>query len=505
MTIIIAILAFFIRSYNLLLFPLNSDEANEFLVSVNNFDKFIGIPVSCFDGYMYPFIGYLIFFSKSIFSSPEYIVRVPSVVIGGATVILIYKLAKEMYGKNAGLISSVLLCFLPWHVIQSRNGLEIILVPFFGCLIALSLVKSLQKRNNAWFILFWFFLSLGSFYIYNGAIIFAPIFITAIVYLRNDFSWVRPKVLLGGLCIFFMLLYPLLYLDYIGEINFFDNILRNSTKNPFDGNLLANLFNNFRNNNAIAFKSLFFSSNGKGRILYGAALGYPLLIHWIMLPIIFTSLMISAWKRKPADKVILIWLAVGYLVPTFCIDFFKPRYIIIALPVFLILIGKLTSQIFFDHGLKKKFIKFTLLFTGIIFYTGLVFAEIYQVGYFYSVAPKHLEQCRRNGYGCKEAAYYLSQLPDIENYEVIDDYRMAVLTYFNYFRKSKVHYNKNKRKGRYYVIWAPESHPESYWSGRFSRRYNSFKHNNPDKMPIKIIYYPNGLEAIYIFKVGSKV
>ena len=116
-----------------------------------------------------------------------------------------------------------------------------------------------------------------------------------------------------------------------------------------------------------------------------------------------------------------------------------------------------------------------------------------------------MEQCRRNGYGCKEAAYYISRLSDIENYEVIDDDRMTVLTYFDYFRRTKAPYNKKEQKGRYYVIWAPESHPESYWGGRFSRRYDSFKRDHPDTMPIKIIYYPDGLEAIYIFRIDNKV
>lgn len=130
--IIIFISAFFVRFYDLTLFPLNHDEATWTLRSIENFDKFLGISVTCFHGYIQPFFSYLVFISEKIFSSPEYIVRIPSVIIGVVTVWLIYQLASQMYGKKAGLISALLLAFLPWHVIQSRIGVSLILTPFLA-------------------------------------------------------------------------------------------------------------------------------------------------------------------------------------------------------------------------------------------------------------------------------------------------------------------------------------------------------------------------------------
>ena len=144
-TFFIFALAFFVRVCNLSLFPLNHDEATWSLRSIDNFDKFLGLPVACFQGYIQPFFSYVVFFTKKIFSNPIYAVRIPSVVIGVATVILIYKLAKEMYGQKSGLISSLLLCFLPWHVIQSRIGVSLILTPFFGCLIFFVLTRAIRK------------------------------------------------------------------------------------------------------------------------------------------------------------------------------------------------------------------------------------------------------------------------------------------------------------------------------------------------------------------------
>ncbi|MBU1524414.1 MAG: glycosyltransferase family 39 protein, partial [Candidatus Omnitrophica bacterium] len=189
--IIIFILAFFVRVYRLSLFPLNHDEATWALPSVEHFDKVLGIPAACFHGYIQPFFSYLVFFAKKIFSHPIYIVRTPSAVIGAFTVILIYMLAKEMYGKRTGLISALLLAFLPWHVIQSRIGVSLILTPFFGCLIFLAVVKAIHRKSNLWFLLSWVFLGIGSFYTYQNSLLFVPIFMAILVALRKDFSWIK--------------------------------------------------------------------------------------------------------------------------------------------------------------------------------------------------------------------------------------------------------------------------------------------------------------------------
>ncbi len=49
------------------LFPLNHDEATWAIGSLSNFDKFMGIPVSCFHGYIRPFFSYLTFLQTRFF------------------------------------------------------------------------------------------------------------------------------------------------------------------------------------------------------------------------------------------------------------------------------------------------------------------------------------------------------------------------------------------------------------------------------------------------------
>jgi len=181
---------------------------------------------------------------------------------------------------------------------------------------------------------------------------------------------------------------------------------------------------NFKNNSPVVFKALFFNSSGS--VLYGKALNSPLLISRTTLLIVLFSIFISFCRREVSDKILLIWLGLGGLGAISGVKFFQARYIIILVP-FLIVIAKLFAEIF-NYAIKKAFFKCRLLFfTGIFLCTGLIFTEVFQIVHYYQIAPFNLEECRFNSYGCKEAAQYLSRVPDIKNYGIITDSSMEPL------------------------------------------------------------------------------
>lgn len=494
------------------IFPLNHDEANWIIPCVDNFDKFLGIPAACFNGYIRPFLSYFVFFSRKFFSSPEYAVRIPAALLGVITIILIYQLAKEMYGKNAGMISALLLAFLPWHAIQSRDGREMILTPLFGCLIFLAIFKALRNRSNLWFLLSWLFLSVSAFYTYSASALFVPIFLVILFILRKHFSWVSPKIFLSGTLIFFLILSPLIYLQIKGQLGgylskFYWYYYSDSSFGLNDnlGRFLVKAVENFKNNNPAAFESLFFASGG--RMLYGAALTAPLLINKICLFFLMFSILISLRRKTPQETILLIWLFLGYLGGVSGVRFFQPRHIIIILAPAVILVGRFIAEIF-DRAAKGNFLKRRLfLFGGISLTLSLVFVEIFQLVSYYKLAPFHFEECRRNSYGCKEAALYLAQIPEIESYRIVSDVRMTVCPYLKYISKNSLSCDdeNHKQKEIYYITWAPESHPPDYWDGLFTQVYGRLKQKYPEETPIKTFYYPNNLAAIYIFKVKEDI
>lgn len=505
--LIILFLSFLLRVYKLNIFPLNHDEANWMIPCADYFDKFFGIPIACFGGYIRPFIGWLVFFSRKIFSSPEIAVRIPTAIIGTLTVLLLYKLAKEMYGKEVGIISSTLLCFLPWHVIQSRDGREMITVPFFGCLIFLSLFMFLKHRKNFWLVLCFIFTGISSFYAYPPAILYVPIFLLTLFFIRKDLSFLKSKILFFGIATFFLIILPVIILEvksptpqYLQKFYWYfykdGPIMFNESIDKYFMRIIENIKINY----FLAFKTLFLSSDGM--LLYGAAFKSPLLITNMSAFIILSSLVVSFWKRENTDKILLVWISFGYLGSISGVRFFSPRHIIIILIPLLILMGRFIAEILNYAKKKNSASRKILISAGILFFIGLVGIEIFQLVHYYRVAPTDFEECRRNSYGCKEAALYLSRIADLGNYEILTDVRMTVDTYLNYPELTKKRFNK---KGKYYIIWAPESHPEDYWNGLFSQLNARFRKQYPDEKPVKTIYYFNGLPAIHIFKLTNDI
>ena len=495
--IIISILAFLVRGYYLDLFPLNHDEINGSLRCIENFDKFLGIPVTCFKGYIQPLFSYLLIFSRKLFSVPEFIVRMPAVILGTFTVLLIYLVTKEIYDKKIALTSAIILCFLPWHVLQSRIGVSAILVPLVGCLIFYILFLSLKKKSNLLFILSWFCLSIGAFYTYQSSLFYILIFIFGLFFLRKEFIWLKPKIILISILSFLIVLFPLFYLQMLGKIDLISNFYRYYHRNPFQGNIFENFKNNVKNNAIVALKSLFWNSNGI--MLYGAAFKSPLLINPITFILILFVLLFSIYKHTTADKVIIIWLCIGFLGSLTMVNFFQPRYLIIILVPLVIIIGKSLVMIF-KYISNYNFLKFLF----IIFCASLVFIEFFQLWNYYKIAPTNLEECRRNSYGCKEAAKFLASLSDVENYYIKPDFRMTVCGYLKYFTNKTINCDILGNP-TFVIVWAPESHPKDYWQGYFRQMYEYLKHKYPDNEPIKTIFYPNGIPALYIFRLEKDV
>lgn len=126
-------LAFFIRFYNIALLPINYDEAlwaRCLLIHPEWIKTLLGIPVTLFHYRLTPVLApYLT--GPTHLSLVDFVfhVRFTSIFVGALTVLFLYLLANEMYGKKTALIASLSLCFLPWHIIASRiAGLVILLL-----------------------------------------------------------------------------------------------------------------------------------------------------------------------------------------------------------------------------------------------------------------------------------------------------------------------------------------------------------------------------------------
>lgn len=131
-----------------------------------------------------PFVG--------IFGLNEWGVRLPSALLGIATVYLIYWLGKKIFNSEVvGLVGAFAIAISPWHLQYSRAAFEASLLLFLLLLATVFAIKGLEgktKRTLYWLISVILF-SL-TFYTYNTANIFVPL-------LALGFAWVWKKEILG--------------------------------------------------------------------------------------------------------------------------------------------------------------------------------------------------------------------------------------------------------------------------------------------------------------------
>ena len=151
-----------------------------------------------------------------IFGFSLYVVRLPSVLFSVITIILGYTLCKKYIGKKFALLFAFLITICPWHVMQSRWGLDCNLFPSF---IMISIFAILNAKRG------WHYIIAGicfglTLYTYALSYILLPIFfIMVIIYLL----WIK-RITIKQIAIMIIpiliLAFPLIWtqvINYLGK------------------------------------------------------------------------------------------------------------------------------------------------------------------------------------------------------------------------------------------------------------------------------------------------
>lgn len=100
---------------------------------------------------MVPWVG--------IFGLTEFAVRLTSVLYGTLGVVAIYLLAKELFKREVGILSALLLAVSPWHIHFSRVGFELISSVFWVMIAVWLFVKSTKQYQYYPYALIAFFIA----------------------------------------------------------------------------------------------------------------------------------------------------------------------------------------------------------------------------------------------------------------------------------------------------------------------------------------------------------
>lgn len=165
-----------------------------------------------FGDFKLPLYTYLTTPLVAIFGLTVFAVRLPNAILGSFAVVVVYFLAKKLFGEKVGLMASLLLAISPWHIALSRGAFEANLTTFFlplGIFLFLSNLRTPRSLGVVGSALI-FGLNLFS---YHTARILTPLIVFYLIY--RNWGIVKNKIILF-LTIFGVSLLTAVYFYFIG-------------------------------------------------------------------------------------------------------------------------------------------------------------------------------------------------------------------------------------------------------------------------------------------------
>ncbi len=222
--VLIIVLAAILRLWNLGEYPagFNADEAaigyNAYSILQTGKDEYgtsYPLAFKSFGDYKPGLYFYFVMPFVAKLGLNEIAVRLPSALLGIATVLLIFFLAKEIFKNEiTGLFSAFLLAISPWHLHFSRGGWESNGATFFITLGVFLWLKGLTKPLLIFWSLFSFLISM---YMYQSPRLIIPLFLVLAIFLyKNILRKIVRKVIIF-IPILFILSIPLILQFTSGE------------------------------------------------------------------------------------------------------------------------------------------------------------------------------------------------------------------------------------------------------------------------------------------------
>jgi 4-amino-4-deoxy-L-arabinose transferase-like glycosyltransferase len=329
-----------------------------------------------------PLVG---FFNFSLFNA-----RITEALFSIGSVIIIYFLGKELFGKRVGILAGLVAAINPWLIYAGRTSYEMTFAMFFYCL-GLYLLLKLKGWQILWSIPVFYL----AFYSYIATkLIFIPFVLIAILYcyiVVNKRKFLKQYVMVASLSILLVFVYAFVLMhsstSRLGEIftpnapsliNQVDDVrkitmqspLKNIFENKLTEYLMALITKTF---NITSFNYLFMAGDNFFS-LYRNGLFY------IVDAIFLLFGLAAAYKRKAAVFFFLIGLSLLALVPhifhSSTLDNFTP-HITLLFPFLIILIAVGIDEILSLCKNKRLFYGVLSIIIGLYAVSILYFLNIY--------------------------------------------------------------------------------------------------------------------------------
>lgn len=176
---------------------------NAFAIGSTGYDesgKFLPLYIRSFFGFKNPIYIYAAVLPIRLLGLSEMSLRLTSALFGTLTVLGIYLLAREIWGRAAGVTAAFILAITPWHHHFSRIAFELISFPCLFIFGLYFLLCAVRRGGLNWL---WAAILMGfTLYTYAIAFVFLPPFLAVfgLLYYREILA--RPKPAMGACVVF---------------------------------------------------------------------------------------------------------------------------------------------------------------------------------------------------------------------------------------------------------------------------------------------------------------
>lgn len=438
----IVILAVILRFYGVTSTAptLNWDEAalgyNAYSLGIDGKDEFGKfLPVQFLESYgdYKPVIySYLALVPIKLLGLNEFSVRLPSLALGSITVLLTFFLVREIFQKKGketdslALLSAFILAISPWHIMLSRGAYEANVSTFFIVLGVLLFLKSINK--NLWLLSVSAVSFALSFYTFNTARAFIPLFIIALMFgfrkvlLKN----LKQTIVAGVIGVVLLLpIIPFLFSPQaklrFEEVNIFSDLQVIKISNQYVENDNGAEWSKIIHNRRILYGIEFvkhYLDNFNPKFLFISGDGNPRFstqdvgqLYILELPFLIAGFLFLFRKKQGHWWVIPVWLLLGIIPAATARETPHALRIETVLPTF---------QIVTAYGIFGLIALLKSEKNRKIAQVGLFILFIFSLGYFYHGLQKHYarEYSSEWQYPYEETVRYVHEVG--HNYQLIE-------------------------------------------------------------------------------------
>ena len=182
----IILLGAYLRIHNLGTQSIWLDEASSYYMSYGNSVSWVWTNAMAD---RHPPLHFLILHFVSIFSSSEFMLRLPSAIFGILTIPVIYKIGESLFGKKEGLISAFILSISSIHIFYSQEARMYAQMVLFSIASLYFLYRAYKENKNWMWAGFVVSASLGFYSFYYTIFVLVPeIIFYIIIQLKDSFK-----------------------------------------------------------------------------------------------------------------------------------------------------------------------------------------------------------------------------------------------------------------------------------------------------------------------------